>query len=73
MRLKLITGLSQRIASDGEIIMLDDSPMTISGLTVNNRSDYLRDGQMVVNGHYGALKDAFKDPGLRKITLSDNW
>ena len=45
-----------KMALDGEIIMLDQSPMFIKQLQVNYKSDYLKDGQVFVTGHYGLLR-----------------
>lgn len=70
-RLKLIAGLNQTMANEGEVIMLDDSPMTINYVQVNNRADYLREGQMSVTGHYGCLKDSYAGRTVRGVTISD--
>lgn len=47
-RLKTLASINQKVAIDEEIIMLDDSPMTIQGLELNNKSDYLREGQLTM-------------------------
>jgi hypothetical protein len=72
LRLKLIAGINQRLTCDGEVIMLDTSPMTIRGTTVNNRADYLRSGQLTVNAHYGCLKDVFAVPKVRAVEIAVN-
>ena len=72
MRLKLIAGLNQMLGNAGEVIMLDDSPMTVTAMQVNNRSDYLREGQLLVTGHYGCLKDSYVGKGIRGITITDH-
>lgn len=72
MRLKLIAGLNQMLGNAGEVIMLDDSPMTINAMQVNNRADYLREGQLLITGHYGCLKDSYVGKGLRKVTITDH-
>ncbi len=56
IRLKMAAAIANRIALDGEIIMLDYSPMFIKRLQVNYKSDYLKDGQIFVTGHYGLLR-----------------
>lgn len=65
IRLKMIAAVHQRLAMDTEVIMLDDSPMTIQELAMNNKADYLREGQLVVTGRYGCLRG-----GEKKHTLS---
>lgn len=56
MRLKMLASVNQAMALDEEIIMLDQSPMIISGLELNNKADYLREGQLTVTGKYGCLR-----------------
>ncbi len=55
-RTKMAAAIANRISLDGEIIMLDHSPMFIKRLQVNYKSDYLKDGQVFVTGHYGLLR-----------------
>lgn len=64
VRLRMIAGLNQRIATDEEIIMLDESPMIIQSLSMNNKSDYLREGQLLITGKYGCLKHGEKKKNL---------
>lgn len=56
VRLKMAAAISNRMSLDGEIIMLDYSPMFIKRLQANYKSDYLKDGQIFVTGHYGLLR-----------------
>lgn len=56
VRIKTATAIAQKMSLDGEIIMLDHSPMFIKRLQANYRSDYLKDGQIFVTGHYGLLR-----------------
>ena len=56
IRMKMAAAIANRISLDGEIIMLDHSPMFIKRLQANYRSDYLKDGQIFVTGHYGLLR-----------------
>lgn len=60
VRLKVITALAQRLSLDGEVIMLDGSPMTIQRLQQNNRADYLTEGQLYVTCKYGILRYKLK-------------
>lgn len=64
VRLRMIAGLNQRIATEEEIIMLDESPMIIQSLSMNNKSDYLREGQLLITGKYGCLKYGEKKKNL---------
>lgn len=55
-RLKMAAAIANSMSLDGEIIMLDYSPMFIKRLQANYKSDYLKDGQIFVTGHYGLLR-----------------
>lgn len=55
-RIKMAAAIANRMSLDGEMIMLDHSPMFIKRLQVNYKSDYLKDGQVFVTGHYGLLR-----------------
>ena len=65
IRLKMATAIANKISLDGEIIMLDHSPMFIKRLQVNYKSDYLKDGQIFVTGHYGLLRYKAKPHSLQ--------
>jgi len=56
IRLKLMMEIANNLCLDGEVIMLDYSPMTIKRLLVNNKADFLKDGQLFVTVHYGLLR-----------------
>lgn len=75
IRMKTAAGISGSLSLDGEVIMLDGSPMRISRLQTDYKSDYLEDGQVFVTGHYGILryhaaghrlKDAFVNIGKKE-------
>lgn len=55
-RIKMASDITNRISLDGEIIMLDHSPMFIKHLQTDYKSDYLKDGQIFITGHYGLLR-----------------
>ena len=55
-RLIMSAGIHQRLTMGEEIIMLDDSPMIIQQNTLNNRADYLREGQIAMTCKYGCLR-----------------
>ena len=55
-RLKLAAAIANRMSLDGEVMMLDHSPMFLKQLRADYKSDYLKDGQIFVTGHYGLLR-----------------
>lgn len=55
-RLKMAADVLNSLSLDGEVTMLDDSPMFMERLTANLKSDYLKDGQIFVTGRYGLLR-----------------
>ena len=64
VRIKIATIIAQRISLDGEIIMLDYSPMFVKHLQVNYKADYLKEGQLFITGHYGLLRYKAKEHTL---------
>lgn len=64
IRLKMSAAIVNRMSLVGEIIMLDHSPMFIKRLQANYKSDYLKDGQIFVTGHYGLLRYKAKPHSL---------
>lgn len=68
-RLKMIAAINQRMAVSREIIMLDQSPMALRELHVNNTADYLREGQLVVTGKYGCLRGFEKKHNLTSVGM----
>ena len=65
IRTKMAAAIANRLSLDGEIIMLDHSPMFIKRLQVNYKSDYLKDGQIFVTCHYGLLRYKAKPHSLK--------
>lgn len=55
-RIKMASAITNKMSLDGEIIMLDHSPMFIKHLQADYKSDYLKDGQIFITGHYGLLR-----------------
>lgn len=55
-RLKMAAAVLNSLSLDGEVTILDDSPMFMERLTANLKSDYLKDGQIFVTGRYGLLR-----------------
>lgn len=69
-RLQMLAEVYRRLSIDEEIIMLDDSPMMIEELSLDNKSDYLREGQLIITGKYGCLKDNEKMRAISGIEIS---
>jgi len=65
IRIKIIMALANSLSLAGEVIMLDKSPMFIKRLQVNNRADYLKEGQLFITIHYGLLRYKAKQHELR--------
>lgn len=72
VRLKMATAITNRLSLDGEIIMLDESPMFIHRLQANYKSDYLKEGQIFITGHYGLLRYQEKQHSLRRAETDFN-
>jgi hypothetical protein len=70
IRLKMAAAITSSMSLDGEIIMLDHSPMFIKRLQANYKSDYLKDGQIFVTGNYGLLRYKAKPHALTKVQIA---
>lgn len=70
IRIKEVMSLANNLSLDGEVIMLDKSPMFIKRLQVNNKADYLKEGQLFVTVHYGLLRYKAKQNELRNPQFS---
>ena len=68
MRLKMSAAITNAMSLDGEVTMLDYSPMFIRKLQMDNKSDYLKDGQIFVTGRYGLLRYKAKPHQLNRTT-----
>ncbi len=66
-RLIVSAGIHQSLSLGEEIIMLDESPMIINQNTLNNRADYLRDGQVAIVCKYGCLRHRKENKKIRRI------
>lgn len=69
-RMKLAQGMVNSMSLAGEVIMLDHSPMFIKKLEADYKSDYLKDGQVFITGHYGLLRYQEKPHALRAIHVT---
>jgi len=66
-RLKLIKHLTDAFAIDGEITMLDGSPMTLRSVVADISVDYLTGGQIALSVRYGILRRTVSGNLLSKI------
>lgn len=71
-RQKFVMALANRLSWDGKITMLDGSPMRIQKLSVNNKADYLKEGQIFITGHYGILRYQSK-PKLTGVKMTGGF
>lgn len=55
-RLKMAAAVGNSLSLDGEVEMLDGSPMYIDHMTADLKSDYLKNGQIFVTARYGLLR-----------------
>ena len=73
IRMKMAAAIANKMSLDGEIIMLDYSPMFIKRLQVNYKSDYLKEGQIFVTGHYGLLRYKQLMHGMSGSEINSNF
>lgn len=60
VRKKLVMAIANTLSVQGEIILLDKSPMTVTHLKVSHTADYLTQGQLNIFCRYGILKPCEK-------------
>ncbi len=70
VRLKMAAAVADGLSLEGEVMMLDHSPMFVRHLQANYKSDYLKDGQVFVTGHYGLLRYKAKPHTMQEIHTS---
>lgn len=73
LRLKWVMALANSLSLDGEVVMLDKSPMRVKRLQVNNKADYLKEGQLLVTVHYGLLRYKPKVHKIAEVGLIANY
>lgn len=73
MRMKIITGLANKIALAGEVIMLDNSPMLVSTIEGNNSADYMTVGQVRLETTYGILRTGAVGTRMAGVNISGDW
>ncbi len=72
VRLKMAMAITQSLSLNGEIILVDKSPMFIRRMQIDNKSDYLEDGQIFFTGRYGLLRHKAKPYELNNATIKYN-
>ncbi len=66
-RNRWIKAINEKAQVDGEIILLDGSPMLISRIAIRPGADSLRDGQLELTGQYGVLSQHQKESAQLKL------
>lgn len=54
-RNRWIKAITERAQNDGEVLLMDDSPMFINSIAIRHGADPLREGQLQLRGQYGVL------------------
>ena len=70
VRRKMAMAIAQKLSLAGEVILLDKSPMFIRRLQIDNKSDYLKDGQVFITGRYGLLRYKAKPYSLNNTSIN---
>ena len=66
---KYSRAVQQRLEMDGELDMLDGSPMLVTAVSQDKASDYLRAGQVKVSALFGILRQTEKKKRIRTIQV----
>ncbi|MCI8418851.1 MAG: hypothetical protein HFI33_15370 [Lachnospiraceae bacterium] len=66
VRMKMAAAIANQLSLEGEVIMLDKSPMFIKRLQVDYQADYLKSGQIFATVHYGLLRYKAKPHALQQ-------
>lgn len=70
VRMKMTMGLANKLSLDGEVILLDKSPMFIEELSADYKADYFTEGQLKITGQYGLLRYQQAGKILRNTTIT---
>jgi hypothetical protein len=74
-RNRWIKAIMERITIDGEILLLDGSPMFVNRVAIQHSADPLREGQLSLTGQYGVLaqqRGEYARQPLNHATATDN-
>ena len=69
--LKMITAVTHQLSVDERIVLLDGSPMDITGVQLDKRADYLKTGQLYITGRFGILKHQKKPHAIIKNVIKN--
>lgn len=69
--LKMISAVTHQLSVDERIIMLDGSPMDITGVQLDKQADYLKTGQLYITGRFGILKYQKKTHAIIKNVIKN--
>lgn len=70
-RNKWTKAIIEQAQLDGEVILMDGSPMFINRIAVRHVADPLREGQMELTGQYGVLR--VEDARIRLLHPCYHW
>lgn len=71
INLKMISAVTHHLSVDERIILLDGSPMDITGVQLDKQSDYLKTGQLYITGRFGILKYQKKPHAIIKNIIKN--
>ena len=66
-RNRWIKAITERAQIDGEMLLMDESPMFINRIAIRHSADPLREGQLEITGQYGVLAQPPKEPAQMKL------
>jgi len=72
-RNRWLKALCEQVQLDGEVVLLDGSPMFAKQIKIRHNAEPLREGQMALTGSYGVLAQQRKEmaqPALNRATLT---
>lgn len=69
--LKMISAVTHQLSVDERIVLLDGSPMDITGVQLDKRADYLKTGQLYITGRFGILKHQKKPHAIIKNVIKN--
>lgn len=72
-RLKYVMAIANELSKAGEIIMIDKSPMRVMRLQVNNKADYLKEGQLFITARYGTLRFRSYSTPINYVDNNSNY
>lgn len=71
-RLAYLSGINYKLAVDGELDLLNETPMHVEHLKMNNSTDYLKSGQITFTGKYGIVRHQEKQKPINEMNNTLN-